>query len=752
MNAWEGCASMCDCTGHLLFYTDGLSVWKKNHQLMNNGDGLLGGSSTTQAAIILPKPGSSTIYYVFTCPYNLQEDSFRYSVVDMTLDNGFGDVVEKNVAIYEHIGEKLTATIKGNGVDYWIVVKQLGTDAFLSYSLTSAGLNMTPVISHAGNIADPVTSNGYVRISRDGTKMVSADAFISSCQLFDFDNNTGQISNPLDLTSLTAGYQAYGAEFSSDNSKLYITAFGTGVNTQTYVLTQFDLAAGSPAAIQNSGVEILHQHIYNYPLAAGWVGALKLAPDNKLYIARLGEPYISAIEFPNLAFPACNYIDQAIMLSTGSICNWGLPNNVYLPPSVCLACPVISNFSSNVSICANQTYQLPWGPIVSAAGNYHDTIRNVTGLCDSIIYSVSVSMYNVSLLNTFIHICPGQIYTLPSGTIVNAEGVYSDTLRNIAGCDSVINTVNLFVDHALLENTEVHICPGQVYMLPSGTVVNAAGVYQDTIRSQASCDSVIKTIYLFIDQPALRNTEIHICPGQVYMLPSGTVVNTAGVYLDTLRSQAYCDSIINTIQLYIDHAALQSADAHICSNQAYALPSGMIVNASGVYVDTLRSQASCDSIISTINLTVNDHSYSNHTDSIDAGQTYTLPSGAVVNDAGVYQSILVNSFGCDSIITTTLKLKKAVAECITLKNAITPNGDGINDYWVLYKYNCFKRMEVNIYNRYGTIVYHSDDYKNDWNGQYKNKQLPDGTYYYNIKVISHDGRETVFKNNVTILR
>lgn len=66
MNAYEGCASVCDDTGKLLFYTDGSYVWNKNHLLMPNGKQLDGGNSSSQSVIIVKKPGSSFIYYIFT--------------------------------------------------------------------------------------------------------------------------------------------------------------------------------------------------------------------------------------------------------------------------------------------------------------------------------------------------------------------------------------------------------------------------------------------------------------------------------------------------------------------------------------------------------------------------------------------------------------------------------------------------------------------------------------------------------------
>ncbi len=744
----EGCATMCrESNGSLLFYTDGRTVWKRTHHPMTNGNDLLGGfGSSTQSSVIIPKPGSSSIYYIFTIPEINLTDPMCYSIVDMTLDNGFGDVTIKNVPLYAPVAEKITATVKSNGVDFWIVAKQTSSDAFLAFSLTAAGVDPNPVISHAG-VATNWINNGYARISRNGSRLSLVNSIERTVQLFDFNINTGQVSNFVDLT--ITPYEPYGTEFSPDNSKLYISRKSVTLPDTTFVI-QYDLSTGSTAAILNSAIPIISIPVNNGSLYSGNIGALQLGPDDKIYVSHLGSPSLAAINQPNLAGLACDYTLQAIQLSSGSFCRYGLPNNIYYPPVV--PCATSQYVSNNIDICADQTYQLPSGTIVNSSGAYQDTIRNNANTCDSIIYTINLSVYTVSFLNTDVHICPNQTYQLPSGTIVNAEGIYSDTLSNQASCDSIINTIHLFVDQVTMVNTETHICPGQSYTLPSGTIVSIEGIYLDTLRSQAFCDSIINTVHLFVDQVTMLNTEVHICPGQTFVLPSGTIVSIEGIYLDTLRSQAFCDSIINTIHLFVDQVSLLNTDVHICSNQNYQLPSGMIVNTEGVYIDTLRSHAFCDSIINIIHLTVDDLSYTSQVDSVYEGENYTLPSGVVVSSEGSYQSVLINSFGCDSVITTIIKFKKTIAACLTLKNAFTPNGDGKNDYWVLYRYNCFKKLGLKVYNRYGSLVYHADDYKNDWNGTYKNKPVPDGTYYYMIQLFSFDDRVYNFKGNVTILR
>lgn len=62
----EGCATISNATGQLLFYTDGVTVYNRNHSIMLNGTGLLGHASSTQSATIIPQPGTTHLYYIFT--------------------------------------------------------------------------------------------------------------------------------------------------------------------------------------------------------------------------------------------------------------------------------------------------------------------------------------------------------------------------------------------------------------------------------------------------------------------------------------------------------------------------------------------------------------------------------------------------------------------------------------------------------------------------------------------------------------
>lgn len=344
----EGCSTISDSLGNFLFATDGDSVWDKHKNGMPNGFGLGGEctyfrNSSTQAALILPKPGNDSIYYVFTtdCIEDTLLNGFRYSIVDMNLNNGNGDVILKNQLLFHPSTEKIASVKHQNNIDYWIVAHEYGTNNFYSYLLTSSGIS-TPIVSSTGqtHLYTPIApvlscaipeqiARGYLKFSPDGSNLVSLECpddypqgmplYVLHPEIFSFDNSSGAIQS-MYVIDHPDSLVYYGASFSPDGSKLYLSGawFGTYIH-------QYNLLAGSPNAIVNS-----RTIIYNNPLITPTLSAMQLATDGKLYISsRNTIPSINVINDPNALGVQCNYQPQAITLY---VCpdykgvEFGLPN------------------------------------------------------------------------------------------------------------------------------------------------------------------------------------------------------------------------------------------------------------------------------------------------------------------------------------------------------------------------------------------------------------------------------------------
>ena len=335
MNTDEGCASVADSNGVLLFYTNGFFVWNKNHVIMTNGSGLEGTTSGTQSSLILKKPGADSLYYIFTLGSSLE-----YSIVDMGLAAGLGSVTVKNYTILNmqalYTSEKVHGVRHCNGVDYWVVTHPMYGGTFYSFLLSATGVNTVAVTSTVGE--DTLDLRGALKISPGGKKIAIVDRVHMSVNLHDFNIGTGTVSS----SSIVLGGlpDVYYVEFSPDGSKLYTSDGLTGTNSTS--MYQYDLCAGSDAAIKASKT-LLHSE----NTISG--GALQLAPDGKIYRCRFGKDTLGVINNPNAAGLACNYTNSGPWLG-GKVCYWGLPNIVPEPQKVA---PTISQSANCQKVSFN---------------------------------------------------------------------------------------------------------------------------------------------------------------------------------------------------------------------------------------------------------------------------------------------------------------------------------------------------------------------------------------------------------------
>jgi gliding motility-associated-like protein len=376
INTEEGCASISDTAGNLLFYTDGITVYNRNHVIMANGTGLTGNSSSSQSSIIVPKPGSDHLYYIFTATIPGTNAPYRYTVVDMSLQGGDGEVTEKNTAIGTDAAcERITAIQHANQGDFWIITHPLNTNIFKAWLLTDAGLSQTPVVSQVG--LAPTHGYGMMKASPDGSMLVRTVATGTSpvppqTQLFRFDDATGWFSDPIGITFPGS----YGCSFSPDSKQLYLTS-GFPAATMTGALVQYRVAVYDSVAIGNS------MYFFNANTTGGW-GDLSLGPDSVLYVVRVLQNRLSAIKWPNLSGGSAQFVDAAVQL--GGIGVFGLPNfyNSINMPSIRIKAERLGcleykfYFTSNYSGTGTYLWNLGDGNTSTDSVVTHTYVRNAT--------------------------------------------------------------------------------------------------------------------------------------------------------------------------------------------------------------------------------------------------------------------------------------------------------------------------------------------------------------------------------------
>lgn len=308
----EGCTSMSDNAGNLMFYSNGVAVWNKDHEIMPNGNFLFGNRSSSQGVVSVPYPGQPGKYILFTT--DAIEWTFfqglRYNVIDMSLDSGRGDITaQKNVWIGPMSSEMIAAVQHENGEDYWLVTHEAFSNRFMIYEVTSAGVNTTPQIFIAGPSLNLPT--GALKISPNRKKMsITCNSSVARCLLvMDFNPATGALTNPIEIMH-PPNTQIYGTEFSPENSKVYFTTLDQ--------LWQVDLSLGSQQAIINSKTMIASGPTIR-------LLGMQRAVNGSIYIATGFYSKLHEIAAPDSAGLACGFQWEAVDLG-GRYSRWGLPN------------------------------------------------------------------------------------------------------------------------------------------------------------------------------------------------------------------------------------------------------------------------------------------------------------------------------------------------------------------------------------------------------------------------------------------
>lgn len=402
----EGVASVSDTGGHLLFYTDGKKVYNRNHTLMPSGASIVPfmTSSTTQGAVIVPVIGTTGRYYVFSLEslsFDTTHSHLAYSIVDMSLDGGYGDVIASSMGtiIQDSLSEKMIA-ITGNDHNIWLMVHQQDTAVFLAYNISASGIDTIPVRSAVGRLSDDsgAYAGGVLKVSPNRRRIVCQTFQWGynnpvGTELFDFDPATGIVSNCIVLDSVNS---QYGAEFSPDNTKLYVRQLNNmGDTSKVY---QYNLALGSHNAIISSKTLL---HIApSRPMSD-----LKLGPDDKIYTAGLDDSfgyhnygkYLDCIVSPNLPGSLCNYTEHVLTLPFGSGMTPGLPN-LYVTEDTVATVSVDERVSANnITIFPNpvKDHLTITSGITLHSVEIFDVLGRIVynAACDSRLLQIDVSMF-----------------------------------------------------------------------------------------------------------------------------------------------------------------------------------------------------------------------------------------------------------------------------------------------------------------------------------------------------------------------
>ena len=547
----EGTACMSDPQGNLLMYSNGEFIWDATHNLMPNGSGLLGNQSATQVGVIIPKPQSSNIYYLFTLPASSFANGMRYSEIDMSLNGGLGDVTtNKNVFLTLPVTEQITAVHHANNMDYWVLACVNATNTFHAYLVNATGVQTTPIVSGtAGNLFGGA---GYMKMSPSGNYLAKTSIAFGQIELYNFDNQTGVVTGPV-LQIPVPAILPYGLEFSSDGTKLYAATNGSPV------LHQWDLS------LPLGNIIASHTTIGT---SQSNISALQLGPDKKIYCGRFSSTFLGVIDQPNLVGTACNYIDSAVSIAP-SINMLGLPNFIqsffYTEIDVVGNClgdttffslidtigvdSVFWDFGDTLSGVANTSTALAPGHVFSDTGAFTITaISYASGITDTaeVVITIMSAPQPFSLGNDTTFCSPDTLQLIPGNNptfsflwqdstaspelTADSTGLYWVEVSNNCGFYRDSIQVNITVPPQIDLGPDTGLCtldsvnlqigvPGVSYLWSTGSTVSGisvgnSGTYWASTSDSTQCGTsdTIVIEYFQVDSADI-GPDTMICEG-----------------------------------------------------------------------------------------------------------------------------------------------------------------------------------------------------------------------------------------------
>ena len=327
-------ASISNADGELLFYTNGCKVFQADGEVMENGSGLnpgvaydLGqcpnhGHPISNGALILPLPGSDSLFYIFHKALAVAEGSLGLhdgliytTIVDMSLNNGLGTVLIKNdTIISDTLFNDLHAVRHANGEDWWVISSDGVGNTYYKILYTADGV--AGVFEQPIGPPSDIAINGMSCFSPDGTMFVRYD-YTAQVLLFDFDRETGTLSNLRQMTADTAytNRPGYSIAFSPSSRFLYVGSLNQ--------LHQFDVEATD---IQGSRVFLAEYDGYKYRnIFESNFGFMRLAPDCKIYMSsRSSTPMYHVINYPDRKGLECGFVQRGLALPAYNIA--AIPN------------------------------------------------------------------------------------------------------------------------------------------------------------------------------------------------------------------------------------------------------------------------------------------------------------------------------------------------------------------------------------------------------------------------------------------
>lgn len=333
-----GTTTISDETGQVLFYTDGSTVWDLNGNVMANGENIGGSNQSSESVIAVPVPNVETMFYLFTTERAADgSNQVKFSVVDIIAENptGVGNIVTKDNLLFSPSTEQSAALASGDTT--WVLFHELGNNTFRAYPITQFGIG-PPVFSSVGSVHGFNTGVGSMKFSPDGSRVAVTiqDGACSRVEIFDFDQQTGRLTEYANLDLGCNNDDVYGLEFSNDSNRLFVTYTGNGGKVEEFLIgsptsSDDDVDLSCATCLNNASSRAAREQCILDSRTQldidGPIGAIQVGPDGQIYVARPGQAALGTINAGQNCTPS-TAVTEGMFLAPGTSSNLGLPSFV----------------------------------------------------------------------------------------------------------------------------------------------------------------------------------------------------------------------------------------------------------------------------------------------------------------------------------------------------------------------------------------------------------------------------------------
>ena len=679
MSTPEGCAVYEDSPQSVVFYSNGEKIWDAiTGNIIPNGNNLNGSINSCQSSIFYHTTLSDTVYLFTTDAYN-GKNGLCYNVFQAK--SGKMTLVSKNNTLLSSSTERMTLTNHCNEKAMWLISHEWNSDAFYCYVIGADSLETKPHISHIGSVhnGNPLNAKGCIKTSRDGSKIALAKMAAGTVELFHFDNVHGGVTDPILLTGMA---NAYGIEFSPDGNVLY-------VSTVSGQIIQFNINVWNQTSIMNS------KHVVSSQ--AKLLGSLQMGPDLMIYVAQDNDYYLGRIEIPNSMGASCIYNPTAVYLN-GHKGEAGLPQLFYRKVGFTFNVPIVCLGDTSFFYLNGDSTKL-------------DSVKWYFGdkpiLDSSFLFSPyyifnKIGNYNIKL---FIYHC--------------------DTVDSIESISGVVGppTANLGPDTSFCSNDSKILNGGQAnnYMWDDSStnatrVITSPGIYWIKVSNKCGEDyDTIEVLNIFPNPIAQLPPDTTICEGDSVILDAGndSLKNT---WQGTTDSRFYTAKTEGSYQLLI-----------IDTNNCTATDLFNLGIDEKPYIDLGPDTTICIGFTLLFNGSSKGHYL---------WQDGSIDTSLLVDKAGIYYASVQNQ--CGIVSDSCEVFYEDCRQVIWVPNAFTPNNDGVNDVFKPYIENV-NEYHLYIYNRWGQLLFQTQDINEGWDGDFNANKSPDDSYTWRIDYTNFDG-------------